>query len=614
MVAKHIARSTSARWHWRVITLLALVTTFGARGDTPVTPQAAPEAQALLAYLHDIHGKKILSGQQEGWRGTNELGFELRHLQKATGKLPAVLGLDAMEMLPGRRGQRPSGPSPVVKNAIDWYSQRNGIVTFCWHWRAPLGKREFYTKDTDFDAARAATLGTPEYEAALRDMDAIAEQLKLLQAAHVPVLWRPFHEANGRWFWWGAAGPDACNKLWRIMYDRFTTHHHLDNLIWVFSPGAGIDLAAWYPGAAYVDMIGLDHYPMDGSHAAAKDIYDELVALGSGTKLVAMTENGPIPDPAHIAREKADWLFFVTWSGNELTKYNSPELLKNFYSHPHVASLGDLPKLKEYPFHAAGQALKLAFSESPQDFGIGSPPRRALTILVQDAGGRTVRAGSYAVTLASKSALGERTLTASTINGVATFPQLVFDRAVRNCTLTATAPGLRKATSRKFSIGPGTGLLRETWTVAPIAADDPVTPQERAIVRQSFEVPVQMATNFQSRFTAKLIPPQSGEYQFWIANDDRSELWLSKDATPERKVKIAEVRSDTPYAKWPHTKEAASPPVKLEAGKPYHLEVFQQQHAGSTHLSVRWRLPNGIEEKPIPAARLVLPESAADLK
>jgi hypothetical protein len=572
--------------------------------DTPVTPHASPEAQALLSYLHDVSGKRMLAGQQEGRRGTNELGFELRHIQQHTGKLPAILGLDAISLVSGGAGRGGAGRGSVVSNALDWVSHRNGIVTFCWHWRAPVGRREFYTKDTDFDAARAVTPGTPEYEGVLQDMDALAEQLKRLQAARVPVLWRPLHEANGRWFWWGAAGPDACKKLWRLMFERFTGHHGLTNLLWVFSPGASLDLADWYPGDAYVDLIGHDHYPLDGNHGAAKEIYDELVALGGGTKLVGMSENGPIPAPGAVTQEKVDWLFFITWSGRELTNFNAPEKLKEFYQHPRVASLVDLPKLKGYPFQPAGKATKLAFAAAPGDFGIGSPARRAVSVLVQDQNGRTVRDGSYAVTLSSDVALGKRSGTVATVNGVATFPDLAFDRAVKNGSLTATATGLRKATSAKFSIGPGSGIVRETWTGSPDAA----APKDRQIVRKAFEVPVNQATNYQARFTAQLIPPQTGTYQFWIANDDRSELWLSTDATPANKVKIAEVRGDTPYAKWPHTKEAVSVPVKLQAGKRYHLEVFQQQHAGSTHLSLRWRWPDGTEEKPIPAARLALPD------
>jgi len=379
----------------------------------------------------------------------------------------------------------------------------------------------------------------------------------------------------------------------------------------VFSPGASIDLADWYPGDAYVDIIGQDHYPMDGNHGAAKEIYDELVALGGGTKLVGMSENGPIPAPAAVVREKVGWSFFITWAGRELTNYNSPAQLNEYYGHPRVANLADLPKLSRYSFQSAGAATKLAFAAAPGDFGVGSLARRPVSVLVQDARGRTVRAGSHEITLSGATALGERSLTVRTVNGVATFPDLAFDQAAKNCSLTATATGLRSATSAKFSIGPGSGLVRETWTTA---ADNSTAPRQREIVRKAFEVPVSMATNYQARFIGQLIPPQSGEYRFWIASEDRSELWLSPDATPDNKVKIATVRGETPYAKWPHTKEAASAPVKLEAGKRYHLEVFQQQHAGSTHLSVRWQLPDGTEEKPIPAARLALPDSVASKK
>ncbi|MGC3956742.1 MAG: glycosyl hydrolase [Verrucomicrobiota bacterium] len=577
-------------------------------GDTTVTPNASPEAQALLTYLHDIHGKKMLSGQQRGWRGTNELGFELEHIQKHTGKLPAILGLEAAGLM-GGRGQAGSGPSVVAKQAMDWYSHRNGIVTFCWHWNAPVGKHAFYTKDTDFDVARAVTPGTPEYAGVLHDLDAIAEQLKLLQAAQVPVLWRPLHEANGRWFWWGAAGPEACVKLWRLMFERFTAHHGLTNLVWVFSPGANLDLAAWYPGDAYVDIIGQDHYPLDGNHGAAKDIYDELLALGGGAKLVGMSENGPIPDPTLVATDKVKWLFFVTWNGEELTKYNSPAQLKEFYNHPWVENLSDVPKLKDYPFQAAGKAVKLSFASAPGDFGIASPARRPIAVLVQDADGRTVRSGSYVVTLTGEAALGEQKLSATTVNGVATFPELTLARAIPNVSLTATAIGLQSAQSAEFSVGPGSGVLRESWVVSPGTEQGGASTKFQETVCKAFEVPVQPGTNFHSRFRALLIPPQTGVYRFWIANDDRSELWLSPEATATNMMKIAAVSGETPYAKWPHTKEAASVPVRLEAGKRYHLQVIQAQHAGSTHLSVRWQLPDGAEERPIPVARLALPDS-----
>ncbi|HLP77633.1 MAG TPA: glycosyl hydrolase, partial [Candidatus Paceibacterota bacterium] len=386
-----------------LIGVLSVALTF-ARGvsafqpDTPVTPDASREAQSLLAFLSDIYGKKTLSGQQRGWRdATNELSFEFDYIKRHTGKLPVIVGLD----LSGVTMQRPgrTNSHEVVDQAIDWH-KRNGVVMICWHWHVPTGNRAFYTKDTDFDLRQALIEGTPEHTGILRDIDTIAEELKLLRDAHVPVLWRPLHEANGRWFWWGAQGAEPCVKLWRLMFDRLTTEHHLNNLIWVFSPGASMDLADWYPGDAYVDIIGQDHYPMDGNHAPAKDVFDELVAFGRDTKLVGMSENGPIPDLELMQQQKADWLFFVTWSGDILTGKNTPEQLRAAFNHPRVLNLDDLPELKTYPFKSAGKPVKLAFPSTVTPVAVGGLRRSPLTVAVQDEDGRAVRDGEFKVTLA----------------------------------------------------------------------------------------------------------------------------------------------------------------------------------------------------------------------
>ena len=279
-----------------ILTLVGVMVLTGVArgGDTPVTPNASPEAQSLMAWFSDIYGKHIISGQQEGWRGTNDLCFELAYLTNTTGKLPALLAMDLISCTDNSPHR--DSPHPLARNAIDWYQHRHGLVEFCWHWRAPMNGNEIYTKDTTFDLARGMTAGTPENEALLRDLNRVAAELEVLRDAHVPVLWRPLHEANGRWFWWGAQGPEPFKQLWRLMFENFTAEHRLNNLIWVFSPGAETDLADWYPGDAYVDIIGQDHYPMDGNHGTAKDVFDELTAFGRGQKLIALGENGAIPD------------------------------------------------------------------------------------------------------------------------------------------------------------------------------------------------------------------------------------------------------------------------------------------------------------------------------
>jgi mannan endo-1,4-beta-mannosidase len=590
------------------VTLLFLAQpAFGFQADTPVTPGAAREAQSLLTFFADTYGKKIISGQQDGWRRTtNGLSAELNYITNTTGKLPALLAMD----IGGYTDKSPRRDTQhrLMQRAADWFNQRNGIVEFCWHWRAPLNEPAFYSKDTTFDISRAVTEGTPEYAATEHDLDLIANELEILRAAHIPVLWRPLHEANGRWFWWGAGGPEPFKKLWRMEFENFTVKHHLNNLIWVFSPGAETDLAAWYPGDAYVDIVGQDHYPMDGNHGSAKDVFDELTKMTRGQKLIALGENGPVPDPKLLAREKAGWLFFTTWSGGILFGKTTPEQLRDYYQNPYVLNLGDLPDLKNYPCKPAGEAVKVGFSGAPGDVAIGGTWRSPLAVAVEDKNGKTVRDGNFSVTLALKKSGGAKlsgARTAATVNGIATFSELKIDGADGNYKFLATSDGLHTATSPNFHVGPGNGLLRESWT----GKNDFSTPPDTTeILGSALETPVNLATNFLARIRGELIPPQTGGYKFSVAAGGTAELWLSADASPMNKAKIVAVAGNTPYRKWPHASEADSVSVKLKRGAHYYFEICQRQPKGSTQLFVRWQLPDGSEERPIPAFRFAQPE------
>ncbi|HET7625960.1 MAG TPA: glycosyl hydrolase [Verrucomicrobiae bacterium] len=587
-----------------IFTLAGTPAVFSA--NTLVTPNASPEACSLFSFFNDTYGKKVISGQQDGWRGTNRFSFELDYIKKMTGKLPALIGMDLSGYT--RPDSRAGTQHQIVEEATDWYRNRNGIVTLCWHWLDPIEHKAIYTKDTSFDLSRGVTEGTPEHAAILRDLDKIAAELKLLRDAHVPVLWRPLHEANGRWFWWGAQGPEPFKKLWRMMYERFTDYHKLNNLIWVFSPGAAIDLADWYPGDSYVDIIGPDHYPMNGNHDPAADIFNELVAFTHGIKLVALGENGPIPDPARMMSEKAGWLYFSTWSGSTLTGRNTKEQLAKDFNNPYVLNLADLPDLKNYPFQRVGKPMQLAFPASPGRVAINGLRRHPLAVAIQDNNGKTVRDGHYLVKLGLENSRNGKlsgTLQATSTNGLAIFPDVEINRAGETYRLRATASGLREAVSPVFAVGPGAGITYEWWTgnnamrLADLS-DSTLAPSGREIISKALEVPYRLATNYNARFTGWLLPPMSGSYQFWIESEGNSELWLGTDSNPESKIKIATLGGGTPYAKWPHTKEAASEPVKLEAGKRYFIEVLHAQANGPAHLSVRWLLPDGTGQRPIP--------------
>src|SRR5450759_1707292 len=135
---------------------------FGFEADTPVTPGASREAQSLLTFFSDSFGKKIISGQQDGWWRTHGLSRELNYITNTTGKLPALLAMDVSGYTD--KSPRRDTNHLLANRAADWFNQRNGIVEFCWHWRAPMNEPAFYTKETTFDIARAVTEGTPEHE------------------------------------------------------------------------------------------------------------------------------------------------------------------------------------------------------------------------------------------------------------------------------------------------------------------------------------------------------------------------------------------------------------------------------------------------------------------
>lgn len=183
-------------------------------------PNASPEAVKLFEYICGIYGEKILSGQQEStWMGSDQYEFE--YINKASGKYPAIRGLDYMN----------DDFKGVNKRAKDWF-KRGGIVTICWHCGSDFSgswSESMNTTITNWD--KALTEGTAEYRKLIEGMDKGAKALQELRDAGIPVLWRPFHELDGAWFWWGKGGADNFVKLWRLMYDRYTNYWKLDNLI-----------------------------------------------------------------------------------------------------------------------------------------------------------------------------------------------------------------------------------------------------------------------------------------------------------------------------------------------------------------------------------------------
>lgn len=157
-------------------------------------------------------------------------------------------------------------------------------------------------------------------------------------------------------------------------------------------------------------------------------------------------------------------------------------------------------------------------------------------------------------------------------------------------------------------------ILREEWTGIPgtMISSIPVnsTPSSTGILT-IFEGPSNVGDKYGSRISGYLCVPASGNYTFWISSNDKSELWLSTDVSPNNKVKIAYVSGYTNIRQWTKYPTQQSPPISLIAGQKYYIEALQKEGVGTDHIAVGWELPDGSLERPIPGIRL-LPYQSSD--
>lgn len=321
----------------------------------PVNPNASAEVISLKKFLVHNFGKTTFAGQFTNESSYYKSGLsDINYVYELTGKYPAVYGNDLIDYTPSRVEYGTS--SRAVEDLISWSNDIGGMVTLTWHWNAPTDLYNtdenpwwsgFYTRATSFNIKDV--LANPEgekYALVLRDIDAIAVQLKKIEEANIPVLWRPLHEAEGTWFWWGSQGPEACKSLWYLLYDRLTNYHNINNLLWVWTTTDSPSSLDWYPGDAYVDILGVDVYLEDGDYSVSSTLFDNLRNLYDGRKLLTMSENGTIPDADKMLAHDAYWSYFCTWEGDFIRggKKNSNDHIVKTFQHTNITTADELPE------------------------------------------------------------------------------------------------------------------------------------------------------------------------------------------------------------------------------------------------------------------------------
>lgn len=333
--------------------------------DATCDPDATAETKALMSYMTSVYGKQIMSGQQEiyggGNNGDTELEFE--YIYEKTGKYPVIRGFDLMNYNPLYGWE-----DGTTGRIIQWVAQRGGIATASWHINVPqdfdsytLGdaldwQKCTYKPTSSFNTANCLDSSTKEYEYLMLAIEDLAEQLLILQEANVPIILRPFHEAEGNnntdgsgaWFWWGSAGADVYRELWKLLYTTLTEEYGIHNCIWEVNLYSYANSYQWYPGDEYVDMVAYDKYegsPYTWGEEAATTVFLTLVDYTNDTKMVALSENDKIPAIDNMVNEGAWWSYFCPWYGNFITDgvYNTVELLDEVYNSEYVLTLDEIP-------------------------------------------------------------------------------------------------------------------------------------------------------------------------------------------------------------------------------------------------------------------------------
>ncbi|MDX2284295.1 MAG: glycosyl hydrolase [Bacteroidia bacterium] len=326
-------RPAASRLYHPAVTALA-------RRLRPAHPHASPEARRLLALLYLISGNQFLSGQH------NPPAWGSRWSEAAAalgGHYPALWGQDLGFSAPGTHDGidfRQANLDEAIRQ-----HRRGAVICFTWHAVCPLDEEPvafeggIQRQIPDAQWRALLTPGTRLHRRWLAQTDAAARCLRVLKRHRVPVLWRPYHEMNGAWFWWGGRpGPADFVRLWRNLYHRFIHVHRLDHLVWVWNPNGPYHSAApheaYFPGHRYADVLALDiyHSQFDPAH------YEGLLRLAAG-KPVALGEVGALPSPEVLAAQPR-WAWLMAW-GDLIREANTPEQVRAVYALPQALHLPD---------------------------------------------------------------------------------------------------------------------------------------------------------------------------------------------------------------------------------------------------------------------------------
>lgn len=293
--------------------VIGILVSTGMMAGEPSTP-----ASQLIARLKKIQKKGMMIGHQDdpvyghNWKWDKGRS----DVKEVCGDYPAVMGFELGGIELGHKENIDHVPFDRMRQEIISQYKRGGVITLSWHPSNPVTGKNAW--DPSGNAVKEILPGGFQYqkfEIWLKIIAGFFNLLKTPEGKTIPVIFRPWHEMGGNWFWWGSQGttPEEYKKLYILTYHRLTDLYKCNNLVWAFSPNSGIDhYMKYYPGNHYVDLLGIDLYDFDHNNAVyEKNLRHDLGMLQclgrQQGKLIALTETGAqtLPD--------STWFTQVFW-------------------------------------------------------------------------------------------------------------------------------------------------------------------------------------------------------------------------------------------------------------------------------------------------------------
>ncbi|KAF0237674.1 MAG: mannan endo-1 [Prolixibacteraceae bacterium] len=280
----------------------------------PIDKNATIETVALFKNLKELSKNHTLFAHQHateyghGWYGDEDRS----DVKSVCGSHPAMIGVDFGGFsIPSAEGREKFKES-IRKNVVGTYN-RGGVTTVAWHFSNPVSGGGFYWKDSvSLPAVKYIIPGGgahEKYKTILREIGDWAKTLKGNDGALVPLIFRPYHEFDGGWFWWGAphCTREEFVSLWKFTVSYLRDSLEVNNFLYAFSPDNKFNTEEQflerYPGDEWVDMVGMDNYGDMGRDRYAPDVASKKLKIVSDYaikkgKLAAFTETGleSIPD------------------------------------------------------------------------------------------------------------------------------------------------------------------------------------------------------------------------------------------------------------------------------------------------------------------------------